>query len=527
MTGLRAAWLGAASLGILAGAASAQQHLTMAVGAPITSLDPHYHQLSPNNAVADMIFDTLTDTDAAARLRPALAESYRPISENVWEFKLRPGVRFHNGNPLTAEDVAFTFERVPNVPNSPSSFAVYSRPLTRVEIVDPLTIRIRTDGPYPLMPVDMANLRILAKETHEGATTARFNSGELAVGTGPWRVVSYRSGDRIEFVRNDAYWGQKPAFERVTYRMITNDATRTASLLAGDVDVIDQVPTADLAKLRTDPRVTLSERVGLRIVNLWVDHANTGPSPFVVDNNGQPIAQNPLKDVRVRRALALAVDRDSLGPRLFGSSAAAPVPALSPPAGSASAGGGADWAGEPLAERQAEARRLLAEAGVALPLRLQVAVTTAPEEETLLAAVAADLAAVGIDLSLARRRPEAHAAAVAKGEFALALVSRETPYGSPLPFLLPFRCAANRHAVCVPEADRLMAEAWQAPTAAARLSAYAAAERLWADDVAAIGLVQPLSWALVSPRLDGFSPNAAGVHPIAALSIVAPRRLRP
>jgi len=314
---LRAAWLGAASTAVLMAGAASAQHLTMAVGAPVTSLDPHYHQLSPNNAVADMIFDKLTQVDAASRLEPGLAESYRPVAENVWEFKLRPGVRFHNGNPLTADDVAFTFERIPTVPNSPSSFAVYTRPFRNVEVVDPLTLRITTDGPYPLMPIDMTNLRILDRETHEGATTERFNSGELAIGTGPWKVVSYRNGDRLELVRNDDYWGPKPAFANVTYRMITNDATRTASLLAGDVDVIDQVPTADLAKLRADSRVTLSERVGLRIVYLWLDHEHTDPSPFVVDNNGQPIAHNPLKDVRVRRALNIGIDRDAIVSRVM------------------------------------------------------------------------------------------------------------------------------------------------------------------------------------------------------------------
>ena len=314
--GWKAALFSAASLGVLTGGAAAQ-HLNMAVGAPVTSLDPHYHQLSPNNAVADMIFDTLTDTDAAERLRPALAESYRPVSEDTWEFKLRPGVRFHNGNAFTAEDVAFTFQRVPNVPNSPSSFAVFVRPMKAVEIVDPLTIRIRTEGPYPLMPLDMANLRILDKETHEGATTERFNSGELAIGTGPWRVKSYRNGDRLELERNDNYWGQKPAFATVTYRMITNDATRTASLLAGDVDVIDQVPTADLTKLRADPRVTLAERMGLRIVYLWVDHQNTGPTPFAFDNDGKPLARNPLKDLRVRRALNTSIDRAAIVSRVM------------------------------------------------------------------------------------------------------------------------------------------------------------------------------------------------------------------
>lgn len=342
------------------------QTLTMAVGAPVTSLDPHYHQLSPNNAAADMIFDRLVEMDAQSRMGPGLATEWRAVEPTVWEFKLRPGVRFHNGQEFSAEDVAFTFQRVPNVPNSPSSFAIYTRPITRVEIVDPLTIRLHTATPYPLMPMGLSNVRILDKQTHEGATTEDFNSGRVAIGTGPWRVVSHRNGDRIELERNDQYWGERPAFARVTYRMITNDAARTAALLAGDVEFIDQVPTSDLAKLRADQRVTLSETPGMRIIFLGLDHMRTGPSPFVTDNAGQPLPNNPLKDVRVRRALSIAIDRRAIVERIM-EGAATPsgqylpegiysyVPDLPPPRPDPDA-----------------ARKLLAEAGYPQGFRIQL-----------------------------------------------------------------------------------------------------------------------------------------------------------
>ena len=222
---------GTAIIGLSAQGAMAQS-VTMAVAAPVTSLDPHYHQLSPNNAVADTIFDKLVNTDAKSNNLPGLALSWRAVEPNVWEFKLRPNVRFHNGNEFTAEDVAFTLQRLPNVPNSPSSFAAYSRPIQSIEIVDPLTIRFRTASPHPLMPLDMTNVRILDRETHQNATTEDFNAGRAAIGTGPYRVVSHRSGDRIEFERNDNYWGDRAPFQRVLYRMITNDAARTAALLA-------------------------------------------------------------------------------------------------------------------------------------------------------------------------------------------------------------------------------------------------------------------------------------------------------
>jgi peptide/nickel transport system substrate-binding protein len=316
--GTAAIALAAAGLAVAAGPAAAQT-ATIAVGAPVTSIDPHYHQLSPNNAVADIIFDRLVNNDAQSRNIPGLALEWRAVEPTVWEFRLRPNVRFHNGNAFTAEDVAFTLARLPNVPNSPSSFAAYARTMTRVEIVDPLTIRFHTAQPYPLLPLDMTNVRIVDKETAEGATTEDFNALRAAMGTGPYRAVAHRNGDRIEFERWDGYWGERAPFQRVNYRMVTNDAARTAALLAGDVDLIDQVPTSDLARLRQDQRVRVAEQVGLRLIFLGLDHARGANenSPFVTDNDGRPLGRNPLADVRVRRALSMAIDRRAIVERVM------------------------------------------------------------------------------------------------------------------------------------------------------------------------------------------------------------------
>jgi peptide/nickel transport system substrate-binding protein len=362
---MRRGWRGlllAGVLGLSTGAGA--QTLTMAVGAPVTSLDPHFHQLSPNNAVAGMIFDRLINTDAQSRMVPGLAESWTPIAPDLWEFRLRQGVRFHNGNPFTAEDVAFTFQRVPNVPNSPSSFAAFVRPIRGVEIVDSHTLRISTHGPYPLLAQDLTNVYILDRETHQNATTEQFNNGQAAIGTGPFRMVSHRMGDRIEFERNDAYFGERAAFQRVNYRMITNDSARTAALLAGDVEFIDQVPTADLARLRSDARIAMSETVGLRLIFLGFDHLRADASPFVTDNEGRPIPQNPLRDLRVRRALSLAIDREAIASRVM-EGAATPSGQFFPP------GVFSHVPDLPAPRADAEqARRLLAEAGFPQGFRL-------------------------------------------------------------------------------------------------------------------------------------------------------------
>lgn len=293
------------------------QTLGVGSGAPVTTIDPHFHNVGPNNALTMHIFDRLIERDGRARPHPSLATAWRPVSDTIWELELRQGVTWHDGRPFTADDVAFTFARVPNVPNSPGGFGGFLRAIERIEVVNPHLIRLHTRAPHPLMPLDLASVSIIARHAAEGAATEDFNSGRAAIGTGPYRFVSFRAGDRVEMTRNDAYFGGAEPWARVSYRMLLNDASRTAALLAGDVDVIEQIPTSDLARLRRDPRVTVTEIPSLRTVYMAPDFSRDGSPPGVTDNAGQPLATNPFKDARVRRALSLAINRDALVERVM------------------------------------------------------------------------------------------------------------------------------------------------------------------------------------------------------------------
>src|ERR1700693_3006963 len=139
-------------------ALSAAADLTIGIGADVTAIDPHYHNVTPNNNVAAHIFDYLVLRDERQRPIPGLAESWKTIEPLVWEFKLRRGVKFHDGSDFTAADVVASIERVPNVPNSPSAFTVYTKQIKEMVVVDPLTIRFKTATPYPLMPSDMTGV---------------------------------------------------------------------------------------------------------------------------------------------------------------------------------------------------------------------------------------------------------------------------------------------------------------------------------------------------------------------------------
>lgn len=321
MTQLSRRALGAAVSSALAAPALAQTsagaNLTIATGGSVTSLDPHFFNAAPNSSLALHLFDALVLRTPDAKFRPSLATSWRVVEPTLWEFKLREGVKWHDGRPFTAEDVAFTYGRAPNVPNSPGGFGGFLRSIKRIEIVDPLTIRFHTHAPNPILPTDLAGIFIVAKHAAEGAATEDYNSGKAAIGTGPYKFVSYRPGDRTELVRNDEYWGGREPWARVSYRFIANDAARSAALLAGDFDVIDQVASSDLSRLKREPRTAVSETVGLRCVYLMPDFSRTGSVPFVTDNAGQPLPTNPFLDVRVRQALSRAIGRQAIAERVM------------------------------------------------------------------------------------------------------------------------------------------------------------------------------------------------------------------
>lgn len=317
--------LGLAALPWTAAMAPAQT-LTMGVGAPVSSLDPHYHLLRSNNEVGQMLFDSLVTTDARAALRPGLAESWRAVSDTVWEFTLRENVRFHDGTPLTADDIAYTFERIPQMRGPGASFSTMIRPVQRLEIVDARTLRMHTAAPAPLLPTYLSQVMIVSRRLHAESTTGDFNSGKSAIGTGPFRLVSHATGDRIVMERNDQYWGPKPHWASVTYRMITNDAARTAALLSGDVDIIDQISTSDLERLRRDNRFHVAETTSLRVMYITLDGTRQPPVPLLTAAGDR----NPLADPRVRRALDMAIDRRQLVDRVMEGAALATAQFMPP-----------------------------------------------------------------------------------------------------------------------------------------------------------------------------------------------------
>jgi len=290
------------------------QELRIGLSAEPSSIDPHYHNLGPNNSLARHVFEPLVGQNASQGLIPGLAESWRTLDDSTWEFKLRRGVKFFDGSEFTADDAIATYRRVPNVPRSPASFAQFITGMT-FEKADSHTLLVKTKGPAPLVPTFLSTIALVSKACADSMTTEEFNALKCQGGTGPFRYTEFRPGDRVTLARNPNHWGPRPAWETVTFRFQTSGPTRVASLLAGDVDVIDNVPPTDIARLKGDAKIEVADTLSNRVIYFHMDQFRE-TSPFITAKDGSPI-KNPLRDLRVRQALSKAINRQAIVDRIM------------------------------------------------------------------------------------------------------------------------------------------------------------------------------------------------------------------
>lgn len=369
--------LAGALLVALASAAHAQPvQITIAQPAEATTMDPgRSTQVLTVNYFYNL-YDTLTRWDTALRLQPGLATSWRNVNDTTWEFTLRPGVRFHDGAPLTAEDVKATLERnlVPGRTVVVAGFAT----IGAVEVVDPATLRIVTKKPDPLLLVRLAQMgaQILP---------ARFTSEEGAkqlarrpVGSGAYRFVEWVKDERLVMEAHRDWWGwegRTPAIDRVVWKPIPDDFPRIVALEKGEADIITNVPPDRLPALAGGATTRVVSAPATRTVTFWM-------------NATQP----PLADKRVRQALHHALDVPALIKNLYAG--------MGKPfsGGLADTDFGYNAALKPYAFDPARARQLLAAAGRAggIDVTLHAGSGTMVNDKFLLEAIADMWAKVGI-----------------------------------------------------------------------------------------------------------------------------------
>ncbi|MBT0781439.1 ABC transporter substrate-binding protein [Paracoccus sp. pheM1] len=302
----------AAALALLAGGAWAEA-LDIGIKAEISSADPHV-LFGPNRNIGGQVYEPLFGTDNAQQPVPGLVETWELVEPTVYQFHLRPGVTFHDGKPLTAEDVKFSIERAKTLKAS-RTFATYLNDVKAVEIVDDLTFRIHTTQPSAILINNLTTFGIVSSAAAKDAAEQDFLSGKAAVGTGPYKWVEWVPGDHVTLEANDAYWGGAPEFDKLTYRFIANDSTRVAALLSGDVDVIDEVAPTLVARLKGEPKVQVFSGTSY-MLNYVALNQHAEKNQYVTDQSGAPIP-NPFLDVRVRQAVSLMLNRELISDRIM------------------------------------------------------------------------------------------------------------------------------------------------------------------------------------------------------------------
>lgn len=276
--------------------------LTIAMVNDVITMDPAGKDSGTEMGFNAHLYDPLVDYNVDLSLKPGLAENWSLLDDGLtWQFKLRKGVKFSNGNDFNADDVVFSFERILNDPAL--EMGVYLGRLDHLEKVDDYTVNLVTKYHYPVFVNSLKHIMMLDKETCEGLTSEEVSANP--VGTGRYLLEEHVKESSIKLVRNDNYWGELPEAERVEFRVIANATTRTAALLNGEVDFINNVPVMDVDRLSANDNIQIITNPSLSCNYMGFDHGHETGSVGTDD-------PNPLKNVKVRQAIYHAINIDEI-----------------------------------------------------------------------------------------------------------------------------------------------------------------------------------------------------------------------
>jgi peptide/nickel transport system substrate-binding protein len=487
--------LAAAAVASLLAVPAGAQNLRIGLNVDPDLLDPTLARTLVGRIVFAGLCDKLFDIDEKLEIVPQLATGYRWDDPQTLTLTLRPGVRFHDGDPLTAEAVAYSLNRHLNTQGSARRGEIGS--MQAAEVVDPLTLRIRLREPFaPFVSqlTDRAGMIVSPRAAEESGR----NFGTRPVCAGPMRFVERVAQSRIVLERFPEYWDAgRIHLNRVTYTIMTDNTARVANLRAGALDMIMGVEPEDLAQIRRDSRlrVALSDSLGY-----WGITYNIG--------NG-PRAQTPFgQDRRVREAFELAIDRAAVVQVVY-DGAWTPTAQAVPPASPYHVQG---FRPEP--RNIARARALLAEAGVRTPLPVELTVPNTPDRRQVAEVIQAMVREAGFDLRINTMEFASSLQAAQRGEFELyysGWSGRVDPDGNTWTFIHS-QGPQNDGRYASAEADRLLDGARGETDMARRRELYA---RLWdvvlRQDRSRVYLWHDKNVAAHTARLSGFRPVPDGL----------------
>jgi peptide/nickel transport system substrate-binding protein len=445
--------------------------LVIGQGTDVSHLDPHYSTSASDVNVYFNLYDNLVLRDEQLTLTPGLATSWQLIDEKTWQFKLRAGVVFHNGDPFTAEDVKFSLERA--IAENPRT-SVYAalNTIERIDILDPLTVNLVTKNPDPLLPTRLSYYggMMLPKQYFDKVGMEGFR--KEPVGTGPLKFVEWKKNERLVFEANKRYWRLPIPYAQVIYKPYPETAARIAALLAGEVDFITAVPP---------DQVEVIDRSGSAKVE---GALYAGFFSYTVN-----VKIPPLDNKLVRQAMHYALDRQAIVKKLWRGRGVVPNDAY-PNVDKL----GYDAKKPPFEYNPKKARELLAQAGYkGEEIKLESAVGYLANDKQLTETVAAMLQDVGINAKVQLLEYSVRAQKLRQKALEGLLLGDPTstlldPDGMFWRLMQPGGIIDYwRH----PEWDRLMGEARVLQDAQKRDEHYKKAAAIFLDEVPVLIVLQP------------------------------------
>jgi peptide/nickel transport system substrate-binding protein len=281
-----------AFMGFPGGAVGASS-IVIGVDTPPRTMNPHGSDADANLQIMANIFDGLMQRKAPdGKLAPALAERYEHPDLLTWKLYLRKGVKFHNGNPFTAQDVKFSFERLSNP--DVSEFVNTGKSIASIEVIDDYTVLIKTKEPIPWFANNLHQIYMMDKESTEARDPGEVET--KPIGTGAYKMVEWVKGSYVKFAANEDYWEGAPPIKNVELRPIVESSTRFAALASGQVELVSGVPVELYEKVVKDPKVQVVKIPARRSIFLAL-----GNKPGT-----------PMADIRVRKAMYMAINEDEI-----------------------------------------------------------------------------------------------------------------------------------------------------------------------------------------------------------------------
>ncbi len=337
------------------------------------SLDPHRQWNPDSYTVYRNIYDNVITRDGSGKIVPQLAKSWKAISDTVMEFQLRDDVTFHDGSKLTADDVVFSVKRITDPEFKSPQLGQFNK-IVEAKATAPHTVQLTTGGPYPVLLAQLVKLSVVSKAYAEKVGNEELNLKPM--GSGPYKFVEWRKGVKVVLERNDGYWRGKPPFAKVEFAAVPDTATRIADLKTGKADLIVGLNPDDAQQLASESGVEIrsapTERIGY----------------FMMNTQG-----GPLKDKRVRQALAHGIDRKLIIDALLGGYSQVTNQLLTP----AHFGyiEGLEW----YDHDPAKAKKLLADAGLGGGTEIEI-ITAPPFDQRIIQAIQQQLAEIGVTLKI-------------------------------------------------------------------------------------------------------------------------------